>query len=57
VPVGVLNVFGPERLQARGVNQEYLQSHAPTLLVAAGLALRELLLSRHKRTHPGEKSP
>ncbi len=57
VPVGVLNVFGPERLQARGVNQEYLQSHAPTLLVAAGLALRELLLSRQKRTHPGEKSP
>jgi type IV pilus assembly protein PilM len=51
VPVSVLNVFGPNRLQARGVNPEYLQSHAPTLLVAAGLALRELLLSKQKRNN------
>lgn len=54
VPVSVLNVFGPGRLQARGVNREYLQAHAPTLLVAAGLALRELLLSRQKRSKAAE---
>jgi len=50
VPVSLLNVFGPGRLQARGVNQDYLQSHAPALLVAAGLALREVVLTRQKRT-------
>jgi type IV pilus assembly protein PilM len=50
VDVGVLNVFGPGRLQARGVDPEYLQTHAPTLVVAAGLALRELLLSRQRRS-------
>jgi Tfp pilus assembly PilM family ATPase len=52
--VSVLNVFGPGGLQARGVNPEYLESHAPTLLVAAGLALRELLLARQKRARAGE---
>jgi len=54
VPVTVLNVFGHSRLQARGVNPEYLQSHAPTLLVAAGLALRELLLNKQKRNSSAE---
>jgi type IV pilus assembly protein PilM len=54
VPVSVLNVFGVDRLQARGVNPEYLQSHAPTLLVATGLALRELLLGRQRRSKSGE---
>jgi type IV pilus assembly protein PilM len=54
VPVSVLNVFGPSRLQARGVNPEFLQSHAPTLLVAAGLALREPLLGKHKRNKSAE---
>ncbi len=54
VPVSVLNVFGVGRLQARGVNPEYLQSHAPTLLVATGLALREVLLNRQRRSKSGE---
>ena len=56
VPVSVLNVFGPGRLQARGVNDEYLQSHAPTLLVAAGLALRENMLARQKRNKASENT-
>lgn len=56
VPVSLLNVFGPGRLLARGVNQDYLQTHAPALLVAAGLALRELVLAKQRRSRPGENS-
>ena len=56
VPVAVLNIFGPGRLKAHGVNPDYLQAHAPTLLVAAGLALRELLLSKQKRLKTPENS-
>ncbi len=55
VPVDVVNVFLPGRLQAHGVNRDYLRSHAPTLLVGAGLALRELLRKR-KHTKAAEKS-
>jgi type IV pilus assembly protein PilM len=50
VPVDVVNIFAPGRLQARGVNQEYLRTHAPTLLVGAGLALRELMMAKQRRT-------
>jgi len=56
VPVDVVNVFVPGRLQAHGVNREYLKSHAPTLLVGAGLALRELLAKRRKRQKAAENT-
>jgi len=49
VPVSVVNVFGQDGVQAHGVNQDYLQSHAPALLVGTGLALRELLQSQSKK--------
>jgi type IV pilus assembly protein PilM len=50
VPVAVINIFGQGQVQAHGVNHEYLQSHAPNLLVGTGLALRELL-ARVRRGH------
>ncbi len=49
VPVEMANVFASSKLQAHGVNEEYLRSHAPALLVGAGLALRELLPPNKKR--------
>jgi len=48
VPVSVVNVFAQGEVQARGVNQEYLEAQAPSLLVGTGLALRELLLDAPK---------
>jgi len=56
VPVDVVNVFGNGHLRAQGVNQDYLQAHAPTLLVGAGLALRELRSSKQRRGETGEKA-
>ncbi len=56
VPVEVVNVFGNGQLRAHGVNQEYLQSHAPTLLVGAGLALRELRSNKQRRGEAVETS-
>ena len=56
VPVEVVSIFGKGHLRAHGVNQEYLQSHAPTLLVGAGLALRELRDVRQHGAESGEKA-
>ncbi len=56
VPVEIVSVFGNGHLQAQGVNQEYLRSHAPTLLVGTGLALRELPSSKHRRAETAEKT-
>ncbi len=54
VPVETANVFASPKLQAHGVNEEYLRSHAPALLVGAGLALRELLPPAKKRVAKAE---
>ncbi len=56
VPVEIVSVFGNGHLRAQGVNQDYLQSHAPTLLVGAGLALRELRSSKQRRGETAEKA-
>jgi len=56
VPVEVVSIFGNGQVRAHGVNQEYLQSHAPTLLVGAGLALRELPEARQHGAEAGEKA-
>jgi len=45
VPVQVADLFADERLPAPGLSSEYLDQHAPGLVVAAGLALREVLIS------------
>jgi len=55
VPVEVVSVFGNGHLRAQGVNPEYLQAHAPTLLLGAGLALRELRSSKQRRGEAGER--
>jgi len=49
VPVSIVNVFGAGNVQAHGVNQDYLEAHAPALLVSTGLALREPLLAKSGR--------
>jgi len=51
VPVGVANIFRSASggLQAQGVDPQYLRSHAPVLLVGAGLALRELQPPKQRR--------
>lgn len=46
VPVKVVRVFG--KGAPGGMNQAYLEAHAPTLLIGTGLALREPLLSKQK---------
>lgn len=56
VPVEVVNVFGASDLQAQGVNQDYLQSHAPVLLVGTGLALRETRSLKQRLGEAGEKA-
>ncbi|KPK78311.1 MAG: hypothetical protein AMS25_16160 [Gemmatimonas sp. SM23_52] len=56
VPVEVVNVFGSSDLRAQGVNQDYLQSHAPVLLVGTGLALREMRSLKHRPGETGEKA-
>jgi type IV pilus assembly protein PilM len=53
VPVEIVSVFGQGGLRAHGVNQDYLKSHAPILLVGTGLALRGLL--RRQRRRGGEE--
>lgn len=54
VPVEIASVFGNSKLGARGVNEDYLKSHAPTLLVSTGLALRGLLQKQQRRGKTGE---
>ncbi len=53
VPVEIVSIFGQGGLRAHGVNQDYLKSHAPILLVGTGLALRGLL--RKQRGRGGEE--
>lgn len=53
VPAEIVSVFGQGGLKAQGVNQDYLKSHAPLLLVGTGLALRGLL--RKQRSRGGEE--
>ena len=48
VPVRVAKVFGHNG-QA-GTNQAYLETHAPTLLIGTGLALREPLLAKPRQS-------
>lgn len=48
VPAEVVSVFGHKGLTAHGVNQDYLRSQAPILLVGAGLALRGLLRKQER---------
>lgn len=45
VPVQSADIFGGSGLPAPGLSPEYLEQHAPSLVIAAGLALRELMLS------------
>jgi type IV pilus assembly protein PilM len=47
VPVTLVHVFS-KGAQA-GANQAYLETHAPTLLIGTGLALREPLLAKQKQ--------
>ena len=47
VPVELVRVFN--KSAQVGMNQAYLEAHAPTLLIGTGLALRELLLSKQAR--------
>jgi Tfp pilus assembly PilM family ATPase len=56
VPVEVVNIFGNGSVRAQGMNQDYLQSHAPTLLVGAGLALRELRSNKQRRGETVERA-
>ena len=56
VPVEVVNIFGNGSVRAQGMNQDYLQSHAPTLLVGAGLALRELRSNKQRRGDTVERA-
>jgi Tfp pilus assembly PilM family ATPase len=56
VPAELVNVFGMSSLQARGVNQNYLQTHAPILLVGTGLALREVRGKKAGRDAAREKA-
>jgi len=50
VPVRVARVFG--RNGQAGSNQAYLDTHAPTLLVGTGLALREPMLTKQRQPKP-----
>ncbi|UCH36610.1 MAG: type IV pilus assembly protein PilM [Armatimonadota bacterium] len=45
VPVEQAGMFSHGLIQTPGLSQEYLDEHSPTLVVAAGLALREIMLS------------
>lgn len=47
VPVKLVHVFS-KGAQA-GMNQAYLEAHAPTLLIGTGLALREPLLTKQRQ--------
>jgi len=44
VPVEAANIFDHGVIQTPGLSQEYLEEHSPTLVVATGLALREIML-------------
>jgi type IV pilus assembly protein PilM len=45
VPVELAAVFDRGTIQTPGLSQEYLEEHAPTLVVATGLALREIMVN------------
>jgi type IV pilus assembly protein PilM len=45
VPVEQAGMFSHGLIQTPGLSQEYLDEHSPTLVVATGLALREIMLS------------
>jgi type IV pilus assembly protein PilM len=55
VPVRVVRVF-TSSIPA-GLNRTYLESHAPSLLVGAGLALRESLQAKQKHAKAPKEAP
>jgi len=54
VPVEQASIFSYGQIQTPGLSQEYLDEHSPTLVVAAGLALREIMLSGKLNANVGE---
>ncbi|HUT74577.1 MAG TPA: type IV pilus assembly protein PilM [Armatimonadota bacterium] len=54
VPVEVAQVLANGRIQTPGLSQEYLDEHSPTLVVATGLALREIMLGGKLNVKAGE---
>jgi len=54
VPVEHASVFSRGLIQTPGLSQEYLDEHSPTLVVATGLALREMMLSGKLNAKVGE---
>jgi type IV pilus assembly protein PilM len=54
VPVEVAQVLASGRIQTPGLSQEYLDEHSPTLVVATGLALREIMLGGKLNVKAGE---
>jgi len=54
VPVELARVFQDGSISAPGLSQEYLEEHSPTLVVATGLALREIMLSGNLNVKAGE---
>jgi len=52
VPTEVADIFGPAGLEAAQENVTFLGEHAPTLVIAVGLALRELAPWRGKVRRP-----
>ena len=54
VPVEPASIFSYGQIQTPGLSQEYLDEHSPTLVVAAGLALREIMLSGKLNAKVGE---
>lgn len=54
VPVEQARVFGNDHIQTPGLSPEYLSEHSPTLVVATGLALREMMLSGKLNVKVGE---
>jgi len=54
VPVELANAFGYGQIQTPGLSREYLEEHSPTLVVATGLALREIMLNGKFNAKVGE---
>jgi type IV pilus assembly protein PilM len=54
VPAELANTFGRGQIQTPGLSQEYLEEHSPTLVVATGLALREIMLNGKFNAKVGE---
>jgi type IV pilus assembly protein PilM len=53
VPVEVASIFSDGMMPTRGVSRDYLEAHAPTLVIGTGLALRELVAGRRSRVKLG----